>query len=103
MSLSNPIQPPIDDVGTNLDKYSYCHLFKIKEKLRQIKFKESLNLPPCVVLHPGRSFIKVVPIKNLVGKIGKPIGLFKTALAAWDYVGHGLDSASNLLKTWRFL
>ena len=28
--------------------------------------------------------------KNLGGKVGKPIGPFKTALAAWDYVDHGL-------------
>ena len=51
MSLSNQNRPPTDDhVGTILDKYSYYQLFKIIEKLHEIKFKEFLKLPPYVIL-----------------------------------------------------
>ena len=104
MSLSNSKLPLIKDyVGTILDKYSCYHLFQMKEKQYEIEFRDFLDMRPYIIFHPGIAFIDAVPNKTLVRKVGKPIGSFKTALVAWDYVDHGLGLGFNLSKIWKFL
>ena len=46
-----------------LDKNSFYHQFKIKEKLYEIKSRDFLDMSPYVILHPGRAFIDAVPKK----------------------------------------
>ena len=88
MCLSKLERPWITDyVGTILNRAEYYYQIKHKKKRFEIKTYEVLGLPPWIIFHPSSDLRKDGIAVNLVARLHRPIGPFKTAESAWKYCG----------------